>query len=323
MQDEYKILLKDKRVCIVGPSPGIMGEGSGELIDSFDVVVRINHGWPIPQEYVKDYGRRTDVLYHLLRRGAVKTSKSITEAKNDGVSWVVSVYPESQKHRVNDFLKLNNGWNGIVNFRCVEEKTRQTVRNTTRSSPNSGIIAILDLLDNGVKELYVTGFSFYVDGYYPGYGGRKGITSPITARGGHNQENHLEYFRRLYKEDKRLRVDKKLHNIIGLQRITILKGGSMDLTAKRSFIYYGKKLNRGMQYQATRTDGLSHIRRGMAHESPVKVQEKKPRPEYRVVHRGGPWYDVEVGGAFLNEQPIKGKENARKVGEDYADTQGG
>ncbi|GAG30323.1 unnamed protein product, partial [marine sediment metagenome] len=51
---KYSEFLKDKRVCIAGPSPDIEGSGYGDKIDSYDIVVRINKGYLLPEEYRQD-----------------------------------------------------------------------------------------------------------------------------------------------------------------------------------------------------------------------------------------------------------------------------
>jgi hypothetical protein len=56
--------LKGKTVAFVGPAPYLKGQNKGELIDSHDIVVRIQHG--IPNEV--DYGTRTDIIQSCLNK---------------------------------------------------------------------------------------------------------------------------------------------------------------------------------------------------------------------------------------------------------------
>ena len=62
INQELSGYLEGKRVAYVGPAPYMKGLGQGELIDSYDVVVRIQHG--IPNE--EDYGSRTDIIQSCL-----------------------------------------------------------------------------------------------------------------------------------------------------------------------------------------------------------------------------------------------------------------
>ena len=54
--------LSGKRVAFVGPAPYLNGKGKGKLIDSYDVVVRIQ-----PEIWdVDDFGSRTDIIQSCL-----------------------------------------------------------------------------------------------------------------------------------------------------------------------------------------------------------------------------------------------------------------
>lgn len=55
-------LVAGRRVAVVGPASG--GEASGELIDSYDVVVRTNLRKSLPQEERSRVGSRTDLSYY-------------------------------------------------------------------------------------------------------------------------------------------------------------------------------------------------------------------------------------------------------------------
>ena len=58
--------LKDKTVVIVGPAPSIIGSNQGKLIDSFDIVIRLNKALPIP-EHLKHLGMsHTEPIRRLL-----------------------------------------------------------------------------------------------------------------------------------------------------------------------------------------------------------------------------------------------------------------
>ena len=55
-------LIQGKRVVIVGPSPHLIDTKFGDVIDSYDIVCRVNEVHPTGFE--KDYGNRTDVIFH-------------------------------------------------------------------------------------------------------------------------------------------------------------------------------------------------------------------------------------------------------------------
>jgi hypothetical protein len=59
---DLREFLRDKRVAFVGPASYLVGKTKGELIDSYDVVVRIQ-----PEIWdTKDFGSRTDIIQSCL-----------------------------------------------------------------------------------------------------------------------------------------------------------------------------------------------------------------------------------------------------------------
>ena len=60
---KYKNYLKGKKVVLVGPAWHTKHTNQEELIESYDVVVRMNNGFIISEKKQKDIGRRTDILY--------------------------------------------------------------------------------------------------------------------------------------------------------------------------------------------------------------------------------------------------------------------
>ena len=45
-----------------------MGSKMGRIINSFDIIVRLNRSLPIKRELYNDIGSRTDILYNSLNR---------------------------------------------------------------------------------------------------------------------------------------------------------------------------------------------------------------------------------------------------------------
>lgn len=61
--NEYKNFIRGKNVIIVGPAPWLKGKKLGKLIDSHDVVVRLNMGLYLAQDNPEDFGKKVNVLY--------------------------------------------------------------------------------------------------------------------------------------------------------------------------------------------------------------------------------------------------------------------
>lgn len=59
--EEIQNYCKDKSVIIVGNSGSLKESGKGSVIDSYDIVLRMNHG--VPGKWTKDVGARTDIWF--------------------------------------------------------------------------------------------------------------------------------------------------------------------------------------------------------------------------------------------------------------------
>jgi hypothetical protein len=78
----FEDLVKNKNVVIVGPAHHLTGSNFGKIIDSYDVVVKING--LLYNKNPKDYGARIDVLTTNLEfiRNNQKTYLIYTKSKN-------------------------------------------------------------------------------------------------------------------------------------------------------------------------------------------------------------------------------------------------
>lgn len=241
-QIDKKLLdfLKDKKVAIVGPSPHLIGKNKGDIIDSYDIVCRVNEVHPTG--YESDYGNRTDIVFHNCGTRFIDTfgqrlvEKSIISkylryiicpcVKSVGTdNW--PTWPDDYISPVVDnFQRINIFntpfyWIGIQNYRLVY--------NLFGSEPNAGQTAIFMLLNHHVEELLITGFSFYAQGNTPALAHRPGHTNkdleaePIGELG-HTQGNQKDCFKlKIYEEFKdKIRVDSYLNELLSLNHKNIL-----------------------------------------------------------------------------------------------------
>lgn len=202
---KFEEFVKGKRIALVGPAATLRGQRMGDFIDGHDIVVRLNHAWPLPQALAADIGRRIDVIYHNMNfRDQKLKRKTILQMAEDGVKWMVSTHPASEarfRHRLRKFQKLNRG---ALHFRALPGWLKARMQKRVKH-PNAGIMAIEDLLRFPIQHLYVTGFSFYTTGYleYPNY-------KPSYAKKAvrhHDQKQNKSYLLRLIRRDPRLEVD--------------------------------------------------------------------------------------------------------------------
>lgn len=148
--------LKGKRVAYVCPSPHLQGLGLGEKIDSYDIVVRVNQAYHMPEKDWNDYGRRTDVLVNcmnIIKINALKKNIEFAKSMKYIVCPMVSMW---DIQRVHDFLdEIGQPWHNVCDgylFKVFRE---------VGTTCNTGLTGIITLLNYDVKELYVTGMTFF------------------------------------------------------------------------------------------------------------------------------------------------------------------
>jgi len=213
-----KKFLRNKKIIIVGPAGYLQSKGKGRWIDSFDVVVRINHA--IPVKYPDDYGSRTDVLYHILshRSRIGKGHKQLVERseiemwKKHGVKWLVSRH-HSKSNRV---AKMAPVIGDLIDWVTMREMYSDRIkRMVKKKSPNTGIMAIAHLIAMPIESLYVVGFDFYQSGVYEGYGDvREGEEAQMVNSRWHDNQAQIEFLKEIYKSTNKLFPDDVLEAIL-------------------------------------------------------------------------------------------------------------
>lgn len=182
------MIFHNKKVAIISHAPHIVELDQKELIESYDVVVRINVAFPIPKKIEQKTSSRCDVLYvwrKVRPRPCWNKLKEI-RLKPDAIfadDWDSNKYkPYAEKINIvhpDLFYKLSR---------------------TIKTRVNTGLMAICDILREGPKELYITGFNFYQEGaYYKGYVSDVRNTKLTKLKGNfasHRQDPQLDYFKR-------------------------------------------------------------------------------------------------------------------------------
>ena len=209
---KYKQFIKGKRVVFVGPSPCILGESNGELIDSFDVVIRTNGSFPVNPLHTQDYGKRCDSLY-VNELYAKRTNLPINEylkrelrflnLKKDryGLEWRYKHFP----------LKI----------RKIESKF-SVAQETIGAPPLMGTYIIWEILNMSPQSIYLTGMdcynkpntnTHYINGYLPYACNIKKLD--YTRVNLHKQEIQNLYLQKLI-ESRRVDADSHLLKSLGL-----------------------------------------------------------------------------------------------------------
>jgi len=163
--------LKNKSIAVVGPSPYLENKNLGNYIDSFDYVVRINKGYKLT-ENPKDYGSRTDILYHVVNQHNENGGPLNNNLLNQyNIKYVIGCYPLLDYDEntsfdnigtIRDYFQLERD---INNFYKIHKKKYKKFENKIGTRPNAGTICIWDLLKSPCSKIYITGFSLFKGGY--------------------------------------------------------------------------------------------------------------------------------------------------------------
>ena len=224
--DEY---LKDKKVILVGPAPHLIDSEQQEFIESFDIIVRLNVALPLAPERYKDIGSRTDILYNCLSENKEDGGKTDFEGWSKTIQWLVCPYPKwgPFKRQTEVFEAKNEVTPYKLNFANMDTDYYIQLEKDLTCRPNSGFLAIVDLLRYDIKELYVCGITFFQGGYDPTYRASiDGVTSiddnhseslvhkRMDAHKNHRQQPQIDYMKIFFKENDRLVGDDKFVKIL-------------------------------------------------------------------------------------------------------------
>lgn len=230
---DYSSYLQNKRVAIVGPASYLSKLNTGSYIDSFDIVVRINRGTELIESHSDSIGTRTDILYNCLIKspdngGALDVKKYY----KSGIKWI-STIPGSDINGVCKSNKLHKmvSWFTVFklkknfNFHVMDFREYSKVNKSVESRANTGFAAIFDLLNYNISELYITGYSFYLDDFMSGY--KDGCTREseefarqcfVSQR--HKQKPQWEHLKSAVLSDNRIQVDPVLKKILNMDDLS-------------------------------------------------------------------------------------------------------
>tara|TARA_B100000886_G_scaffold340374_1_gene309528 strand:+ start:561 stop:1301 length:741 start_codon:yes stop_codon:yes gene_type:complete len=226
---KFKNFLKNKRVVLVGPASYLSYLNYGEKIESYDLVVRVNRGMELIEENSIHLGKRTDILYNCLIEHPDNGGKiDIKFLKKNNVKWICTI-PNSNAEgkplrflhpqvKLSTYIKLKL----FMNFHTFNLSEYAKLNKKIKCRANTGFAAIFDILNCDIKELFLTGFSFYLDSFFKGY--KKDCTrdeeefaKQCFASVRHNQFNQWKLLKEL--NDERLSFDPVLKEIISLEEL--------------------------------------------------------------------------------------------------------
>jgi hypothetical protein len=204
-------LLRNRRVALVGPSEHLDGSESASRIESYDVVVRLNNQWPVPRNLRSDVGERMDVLFH-----CCNNDTSIDRIFCDEIQNTQLICYELG---VSAFRLVELAGDRGVPLQCVSS-TYRDLACQLGTHPNTGTAAVALLLKSQLKELFITGMTFFQDPYSRGYRGVGNqrrhwrFGRPPRSIGTHDLTAQLEFAMKLLRKESRVTLDARLGQIV-------------------------------------------------------------------------------------------------------------
>ena len=228
VEDDFRQYLKGKTVALVGPSKTMSMQNNGQLIDSYDVVVRLNNMLEMPKGHEGKLGSRTDVVYATLDDPPKKIAYECAKNK---VKYLSSSYPKGEWFFKDRMMNNVKTLKMVKKFKTVTlpDEPYFSVKNTNKTRPNTGFSAIIDLLSSDIKELYITGVDFFrsvsLDGehsYFKDYNcqwsnkpKKSFLKVEYDGNDRHDPDKDFLYFKKeMYEKDKRIKVDKFLKEFL-------------------------------------------------------------------------------------------------------------
>lgn len=226
-QKNIENILNNKRVVIVGPADYV---NFNDKINDYDIIVRVNRG--LAQQSNGKTGDRTDVLYHVVNQHKENGGPINLDFKGHVrfIYPILDLYENTTFKNVGtlrDYFQIyqdKRTYNHITkNFSIIDTNKYLEMEKILDSRPNSGVGAILDLLNFNIKELYITGFTLFQTNYDKDYrdsvDGIKGNTSKLaldrmSKAKNHNQEKTALIFKNIILKNKKVKFDKILEDCV-------------------------------------------------------------------------------------------------------------
>lgn len=224
-----------KTVALVGPAAYMENIGLGSIIDSHDIVVRINRGLETVLTHPKDVGKRTDILYSCLIETSMQAGSLDADnlADNHNIK-LICCPPESSLSGISNSTRFHSMINRNtidslskkMPIRIVDHVFHSNLATSVSCRPNTGFLAIYDLLRSKIKKLSLFGFSFYLDGFIPGtklgVENEKGCTELEFANLAFNSKRHVQknmwqFAKKTLVNNKLVELDRYLEFILNME----------------------------------------------------------------------------------------------------------
>jgi hypothetical protein len=239
-EGDIRNFFKGKRVAIIAPSPSVRETPNGDEIDKYDIIIRVNKNWQYSPDLNKYVGTRTDIVYNCINPDPECGGSINFDYVKSNLKYIAISIPilNNQQHRdslfhnnnmVNKYRQFVANNNNRVKYYIVNTNLYNMYDNILKSRPNTGFMAILDILSYDIKELYIKGFTFFKDGYLSNYRntvfGKKtdekssavDVNNVMRQHGDHNIERQIYLFKHIYQKNRhRIKIDPAMKRILNI-----------------------------------------------------------------------------------------------------------
>ena len=244
-EDLYNIV-KDKKVALIGPASYLQGKNLKKYFDDYDIICRPNEIIPLREQRV-DYGSKTNIMFCNFGTPWMPGIKRKLESEDRKEHFknldLVVCSAIKASHEDIDFLHWpdNHVSRVVQNFQDINEygipfywigvKDYKKIYAELGVEFHTGMASIITLLNYPIKELLVTGFSFYNGGetyedlYCPGHMDKLDTDGRRFGHGGHAKTVQLSYFKKLLSTHSCIKVDPYMNEILNLNHNNLLNCG--------------------------------------------------------------------------------------------------
>jgi hypothetical protein len=228
---EFKQFLENKRVCLVGPAEYVEKEfeNHGKMIDSYDLVIRLNNFINLDESLHKNFGKRTDILITSLNYNLWNTYCHEEAYSYEKINKPLLIYFQNERLGKLFISFFNKNTNITI---CEQPKKNINELTELIKIPTTGILAIFECLKCNPKELFITGLTFgrdekystYIDKYYKYITQNKEKKDKKGFAADHNLTEEFNLAKKLLLNHDNIFIDKYLnHEIFHLKDETKIK----------------------------------------------------------------------------------------------------
>lgn len=176
--------MKNKSVILIGPAPHIIEQQIN--LSTFDVVCRVGDVFPLSNQMIWATSSRCDVWYpanSLLNRKPFICLDPNIKAIRTTKKGAKEIHPDAMHKWQHTTWALDS------------------IMNELGCHPNRGLRAMIDILSQKPKSLYLTGFTFYQseNPYFDGYTTEEHFERTKITKGdlgAHLQDPQIKYFKK-------------------------------------------------------------------------------------------------------------------------------